>query len=120
MGMLWVFLGGGLGASCRYLVSRLVPQIGGFGWPTLISNILACLILGYLMTGVDAKSLTEKQQLFLMTGFCGGFSTFSTFTIEHYNLLQNGQYKTAVLYIALSLIACLGGLILGIRLGTSV
>ena len=77
---LLVFLGGGLGSMCRYGIAHgLSNYKTTFPFATLIANIISCLILGYLV-GLSLKNQTSDYQRFLwMTGFCGGFSTFSTF-----------------------------------------
>ena len=92
----------------RYAISTWieVPQ-KGFPTATLLANIISCVILGTLMGIVIQKGLSNRIVWFAMTGFCGGFSTFSTFSAESYRLLEVGEYKTALLYILASLIICL-------------
>lgn len=118
MNFLWVFLGGGLGSVCRYGISRMLSGYSfTFPWATFAANILACALLGFLVA-MNARGLLKPSlQYLLMTGFCGGFSTFSTFSYESLVLLQNGQLSYALWNILLS---CLLGLIavyLGLKLG---
>lgn len=119
--LLAVFLGGGLGSLARYGISMLMVrlQLNSFPWATLISNTASAFIIGILMgsqlVGKDAESSIWKY--FLAVGFCGGFSTFSAFSMETVELAQNGMIQQAVLNgsanLALSLIAT----ILGIGIG---
>ncbi|MEO0339292.1 MAG: fluoride efflux transporter CrcB [Bacteroidota bacterium] len=118
MSFFWVFLGGGLGSVCRYGIAKLLAHHEfTFPWATLIANILACIILG-LLVALNAKGVLKPNlQYLLMTGFCGGFSTFSTFAYENFQLLENGMTNYAIGNIAISLILGLGGIYLGLKLG---
>jgi CrcB protein len=110
-----VFLGGGLGSMVRFGIARLMhSKDWDFPLATLLANIISCIILGFLMSSLTKTSATVR--IFLMVGFCGGFSTFSTFTAETYQLIGAGNYLYAVLNICGSMIACLLGLLIGIRL----
>ena len=113
---LLVFLGGGLGSICRYGIAHLLSSYQlNFPLATLFANILSCIVLGILV-GLNLKaSVSFEQRYLLMTGFCGGFSTFSTFTNETYQLLQAGQYAYAFMNVALSLLLCLFCIFLGIK-----
>ncbi len=113
----WVFVGGGLGSLCRYGIARLIsPIAGGFPYATLIANVLSCILLGYLVGLSVRGQMAGAYKLFLMTGFCGGFSTFSTFSNESYSLLQSGQYAMAVANIGGSILLGLVCIYIGLRL----
>ena len=108
MNFLFVFIGGGLGAITRYGISRLVQTpVSGFPFATFIANVLSCILLGLLLGWASQKSIDTKSQLLLMTGFCGGFSTFSTFSAESVKLIEQGQLGLALLYIGASIAVCM-------------
>jgi len=96
-------VGGFLGAVSRYLVSGYVQDLfktANFPYGTMVVNILGCFILGLLTQIIGAKELIDPQtRLFLMVGFIGAFTTFSTFSVESVNLFQSGQNLIAVLYL---------------------
>ncbi len=117
MPFLLVFLGGGLGSMSRYaLVLMLQPWQPRFPWATLLANGLACFALGLFLGWQATGLLSDQRRLLLATGFCGGFSTFSTFTAESWQLFQQGHPVTAALNVAGSLALCLGCLLLGLKL----
>lgn len=117
MPFLYVFLGGGLGSIARYGISKLLSSYElNFPLATLIANILACIILGYLSAYAGKHGIPDSVRYTLMVGFCGGFSTFSTFSNETFKLLEQGQLATAAFNISLSLVTCLLGIYIGIRL----
>lgn len=109
---LWVALGGALGAVLRYAVS-LIPVRSGFPVLTLITNLLGALLIGFIAGAAEYRAPSPSLILFAKTGLCGGFTTFSTFSLENYTLIKAGEKGTAALYIVLSVGLCL----LGIRLG---
>ena len=109
---LWVALGGALGAVLRYAVS-LIPVRGGFPVLTLLTNLLGALLIGFIADAAEITAPSPSLILFVKTGLCGGFTTFSTFSLESYTLIKAGQKGTAVLYIALSVGLCLLGIWLG-------
>lgn len=103
--VLAVFVGGGLGSLCRYALSAFLPSANAtFPLATLCANVCACFVLGYLTNYLLRDNLSEYWKLLLGTGFCGGFSTFSTFSKETLELSQAGFTIWAVLYLVLSLV----------------
>jgi len=97
---LLVFLGGGIGSGLRYLISKaLNPYLPSFYLGTFGVNILGCLLIGITL-GLGAKwsSLSNNLILFITIGFCGGFTTFSSFALEEYGMIQEGQYLSFALY----------------------
>ncbi|MCD8090997.1 MAG: fluoride efflux transporter CrcB [Clostridiales bacterium] len=107
-----VAAGGAMGAVFRYGIS-LFPLKAGFPLLTLFTNFAGAFIIG-LITGIaEEKGLNQNIQLFLKTGFCGGFTTFSTFSLETVNLIEDGRYQAAGLYIFLSAALCLFGVAAG-------
>lgn len=104
--LIYVFLGGGLGSVSRYSIHLLINGKGavhGFPWSTFAVNILGSFLIG-LFYGLSARwNISPETRLFLTVGFCGGFTTFSTFSNECLALLRNGVYGTASLYIILSI-----------------
>ena len=118
MNALYVFLGGGLGAVCRYAISLLIsPSAKGFPYATLIANFASSLILGILIGYFVGVIAPDRYRLLLITGFCGGFSTFSTFSAETYDLINNQSIGIAIFYILTSVITCLVAIGIGIMIG---
>lgn len=115
MNWIAVFIGGGLGSLCRYALAVAGKEwLGNFPLHTLAANFLASFILGCAIAYM--ATMSNKPiffNAFLAIGFCGGFSTFSTFSTENYQLLQNGQIGLALLYMGLSLVFCLLAIGLG-------
>ena len=112
---LFVSLGAALGGSLRYWLSSFVYKFlpATFPYGTLIINGVGSFILGFIMFDLNERGLIGHElRLFLTVGFCGGFTTFSTFSFETVNLLKDGQYMSAALNVFLSLFLCLGGVFL--------
>ena len=113
-----VFLGGGLGSICRYSIAHLLAQYHlTFPLATFLANALSSVLLGVLVGLSLRGQVSEAYKFMLMTGFCGGFSTFSTFTNETFHLLQAGHWGLGLLNIGGSLMLCLACMYVGIRLG---
>ncbi len=110
MQFLVVFIGAGLGAICRFACSTAWPWQGqGFPWATSIVNIVGCIIIGIVLGFVNKHdTLSDSSKLFLTTGFCGGLTTFSTFGIEAFTLLKNGQYAMCIAYVLINVIVGIG------------
>ncbi len=95
-----IFIGGGVGSVMRYLVSFFTSKfitIGSFPLGTLLVNIIGCFIIGVLLS--QFSKIDDTLKLFLVTGFCGGFTTFSTFSSESINLYHSQNYFLMTLYI---------------------
>lgn len=115
-----IFIGGGFGSLIRYSLSKILAPAYGVPFPlaTLVVNILASLVLGLFLGLVSSKPVYSPDlQLFIAVGFCGGFSTFSTFSHETLQLLRTGQVGLALLNILLSVLLCLGATWLGLLFG---
>lgn len=118
-----VFLGGGLGAALRHGVNLAAARLLGtsFPWGTLTVNVVGSLIMG-LMAGWFAFESAPSQhwRLFLTTGILGGFTTFSTFSLDTAVLYERGEIGLAAIYVAASLGAGLAGLFGGLALVRSI
>ena len=116
MSFVFVALGGALRAVARYAIS-LIPVKTQFPILTLVTNILGAILIGFIVGITDKKSdVSPNTVLFWMTGVCGGFTTFSTFSLEAYKLLENKAYALGGVYVALSVCCCIFGILLGKKL----
>lgn len=108
---LLVVVGGGLGSVLRYQAGRLIPaRLSGAVFPmaTLLVNVVASAVLGGVAGWALSRSGSSNElRLLIGVGFCGGLSTFSTFSVDTLLLLQNGRWVTALLNISLNVIVCL-------------
>lgn len=112
LNFLAVGLGGALGASARYALG-LIPIKTDFPFITLIINLFGALIIGFISGVSESTGLNGKLVLFLKTGVCGGFTTFSTFSLETWKLLEGGKHFMAAGYALLSVALCVIGVIIG-------
>lgn len=110
MNYLMIFLGGGAGSIARFMVTKFTMKFSGaalFPAGTLAANILASVLMILIVNQFKING-RESLYLLLVTGFCGGFSTFSAFSYETASLLNSGNYFIAVLNIFISVVACTG------------
>ncbi len=102
----YVAIGGAIGSVLRYLMSILINKYWSNNFPlaTFLTNILGCFLIGFIIGILEKNNLTDSNlKWILVTGFCGGFTTFSTFGFENVTLIQNQNSITAFLFIGLSI-----------------
>ncbi len=115
-GFILVAFGGALGAVCRYAIS-LIPVKTTFPILTLVTNLIGAVLIGFIVGIVSSKQdVSANSVLFWKTGVCGGFTTFSTFSLEALTLFENKAYVSGGIYIALSVLGCIAGVFIGKKL----
>ncbi len=112
MNFLAVGAGGALGAMLRYAIS-LFPNKTEFPALTLITNFIGAFVIGFIVGLAEKKNLSDNSLLFWKTGVCGGFTTFSTFSLEAITLFESGHVCMGIIYVACSLGLCLLGVVAG-------
>ncbi|PSR04616.1 MAG: fluoride efflux transporter CrcB [Bacteroidetes bacterium SW_11_45_7] len=119
MQWLAVFLGGGLGSVLRFGVNRLAVNMPlHYPWGTFFANIISSFVLGMIIgLSLQKSQFNPLLKLFFVTGLCGGFSTFSTFSFETFRLLKEGNYLMGGINILTSIVFCLIAIGLGLALG---
>ncbi|HMT77890.1 MAG TPA: fluoride efflux transporter CrcB [Saprospiraceae bacterium] len=123
MKFVYIFLGSGLGGLIRFGLGRWINSWHNSNFPfgTFVVNILACLVLGFVVGLADNRQLiSTESKLFWVIGFCGGFSTFSTFSNETLTLYQSGNHIVNITYIVTSVIVCLVATYLGFAVADKV
>lgn len=125
--LLLVFLGGGIGSVLRFSIKLVQTHLGLnpistlgqtiFPWPTMTANVLGCLLIGFFYSLSSRTGMSPEVRLFLTTGLCGGFTTFSTFSSEGIDLLRGGHLGIFAIYFCLTLAFGLGAVLLGAWLG---
>lgn len=104
--LLLVFAGGGLGSVLRFLIGKFLNNSStGIPYGTFVANVLGSLFIGIVLgLALKNNSLSENQILFLATGFCGGFTTFSTFAYENHIFLKSGDFMSFAIYTIASFV----------------
>lgn len=114
---LWVALGGALGSVARYWLGLAMASISkNLPWSTITINIVGSFIIAFFgaLTFSDAKfPLSENVRIFVMVGICGGFTTFSSFSLQSFELLRKGAVTHACINIFLSIVLCIGASAVG-------
>ena len=116
MAVVYVFIGGGLGSCLRFAIHHLLDKYSlNFPFATIVANALACLLFGFIAGYLIKENISDQYRLLLLTGVCGGFSTFSTFTQDSFKLIETGQILYLFGNIILSVLVCLVFLFLGYK-----
>ena len=118
---LYIAVGGALGAIARFALGGWIYGWSGaaFPWGTLVVNVSGSLLLGFLYVMLEGSAAAPPWRAFLGIGFCGGFTTFSTFSYEAARLLQGGQAGRAGVYMLTSALASVAAAIAGFRLAAT-
>jgi len=117
--ILLIGIGGGIGSVFRYFTTIFVKKYVSLSFPlaTFLTNVLGCLLIGILLGTFERHQLTNPDlKFFFVTGFCGGYTTFSTFAYENVNLVQTNNSAIAFAYIGLSVLTGLFAVWLGLTL----
>jgi CrcB protein len=117
--LLWyVALGSALGGVTRYLLGGLIQRGPGFPVGTLIINITGSFLVGlFYRYAAESALVSPEMRVFLTIGFCGGYTTFSTFSFETVRLLEDGETARALAYVALSVLVSVAAAFLGMAAG---
>lgn len=122
MTLLIVFVGAGLGGIARYAFGGWVQGLAGpaFPWGTLCVNITGALLIGLLYRFMEGVAIRPEWRLFAGIGFCGGYTTFSTFSYEAVRLLQDGQWLRAFSYAVVSVVLSIAAVFVGFGIAESI
>ena len=114
--MYWlaVAMGGAVGAMGRAAIAAMLTTAGSFPWQTFAANTIGSLAIGVVWAALVKAEAPALWSAFLITGVLGGFTTFSTFSLETVQLFEQGAWQTALGYVALSLLSCVLGAALGL------
>lgn len=121
--LIWyIALGSAMGGVSRYVVGSALQQRFGLAFPvgTLIVNITGSLLLGFIMRfALGGSQISPETRIFLTTGFCGGYTTFSTFSYDTAVMFESGQVRRAMLYVTLSVVLSVAATFAGFGLAQS-
>ncbi|WP_263367511.1 fluoride efflux transporter CrcB [Edaphobacter bradus] len=110
MTYLWIALGSALGGVLRYAITRATLNIdNGFPYGTVLINIIGCFVIGFFGTLTlhgDRYSVPDHIRLFVMVGICGGFTTFSSFSLQTFDLMRSGAWGRALANVVASVVLC--------------
>jgi fluoride exporter len=108
---LWVAIGSAIGGVLRYAISRAMEPVSqGLPWGTIIVNISGCFVIGFFGTLTlqgTRYAVPETTRIFVMVGICGGFTTFSSFSLQTFNLLRSGDWLRVLANVLVSVVVCL-------------
>ena len=111
MTYLWVALGSAIGGVLRYAIARMMEPVSrGIPWGTVLINILGCFVIGYFGTltlATGRYAVPEYIRIFVMIGICGGFTTFSSFSLQTFDLMRSGHWGRALANVGVSVLFCL-------------
>jgi len=118
MSLIYIVIGGGIGALLRYLTSQFVNNLynKSFSLGTVFVNCVGALLIGFLINIFDMFGINSKFKLLIITGFLGGYTTFSTYSLETVNYFINGNIKYGILNILLNNILCILFVLFGLWL----
>lgn len=113
--LLLIFLGGGIGSACRYLVSTTINRhlCDSFAWGTMTVNLIGCLLIGFLVGLIDRSILPKEYRLILISGFLGGFTTFSSFSLESIGMFREKAIGEGVLNVGVNIMLGFGLTLIG-------
>jgi CrcB protein len=122
---MWVAIGGALGTTARYWLSGVVARSVGetFPWGTLVINVTGSFVIGFFgaLTGPDGRLFVgSTARQFVMVGMCGGYTTFSSFSLQTLNLMNDGEWLQGGVNIGLSVLLCMIAVRAGVVLGGSI
>jgi CrcB protein len=118
--VLLVLIGGGIGSACRYGISTAAGRAfgDGFAWGTLAVNLLGCLLIGFIVGLADRAIVSRAVRILLVTGFLGGFTTFSSFSLESVRMMLAGSFGKGLLDIGLNVVLGLALTVAGLSLAS--